>query len=127
MSLHERYGTRDLTFSGWHRPPNLPEFCSVIDIDFLEYCNLCGALLALIETARDVGQAYKSTTVLRRLAQQSKIPAWLILYKIENDSVGLCRIQKIWPDKNQMELMKPEDVKRLIIEIHEKCLCRIKK
>lgn len=124
MSLYERYGTRDLTFSGWHRPPNLPEFCSMIDIDALEYCYYCGKLLALFETARDVGQKHKPTTVLCRLAVQANIPAFLILYKKENDSIGNCRIQRIWPDKTEMKLVSPAVLKKIIVNIHEKCPCK---
>jgi len=96
----------------------------MIDIDALEYCYYCGKLLALFETARDVGQKHKPTTVLCRLAVQANIPAFLILYKKENDSIGNCRIQRIWPDKTEMKLVSPAVLKKIIVNIHEKCPCK---
>ena len=121
MSLQERYGTRDLTFSKWHRPPNLPDFCSAIDIDFLEYCSVCGKPLALIETARDVGQPYKPTTVLKRLSVVSGIPAYLILYKIELAVIGNCRVKRVWPNPTELKSVSASTVKTIIISIHEGC------
>jgi hypothetical protein len=79
MSRHERYGTRDLTYSRWHRYA-LDDDITMIDIDALEYCRRCRMGLALIETARDVGQAVKPVTVLKRHAQAANVLALVILY-----------------------------------------------
>jgi hypothetical protein len=88
MSAFERWGTRDLTFSRWHRQA-LRDFagseadgaaCGMIDIDCLEYCARCGMNLFLVETAQDIRQAHKATTQMERLAGQANIPAYCVLY-----------------------------------------------
>lgn len=83
MSRYERYGTRSLVYSKWHRF-YLGDHEPMIDLDGVEYCAERGCFkpLALIETARDVGQPSKSTTVLRRLAEQSGVLALCVLYAI---------------------------------------------
>ena len=66
MSLKERYGKRDLTYSSWHRPESISRFLEkryaynldFIDLDAIEYCHFCKEPLALIELAQDVGQSY---------------------------------------------------------------------
>lgn len=79
MSRDERYGTRDLTFSRWHRYA-LSDRVTAIDLDLMEYCRRCRMPLCLIETARDVGQDAKPTIVMERLAQASNVVAVCILY-----------------------------------------------
>lgn len=83
MSRYERYGTRSLVYSKWHRF-YLGDQEPMIDLDGVEYCMRRGCFkpLALIETARDVGQPQKATTVLRRLAEQSGVLALCVLYTI---------------------------------------------
>jgi hypothetical protein len=119
MSRQERYGTRDLTFSGWHR--TLPDYCTTIDIDFLEYCKICRAPLGLIEIARDVGQAYKPTTVMEQLAKKAGVQAYLILYKLEENGIGTCRMAQIYPNKTRLFTMTPEEVADTIRGIHSVC------
>ena len=118
MSRHERFGTRSLVYSKWHR-----FFCGddegMIDLDAVEYCNRPGCFkpLVLIETARDTGQSHKTTTVLRQLASTSGLLAICALYRIssgtdfehgckcrEGDVIPDCdhgidrfRIRRIWP------------------------------
>jgi len=115
----------DLTFREWHRFPTLPAYCSMIDIDIVEYCKDCRQPLALIETAIDVGQLFKPTTVTKNLAVLAGIPAYLILYKIavKNQSIGDCRVKKIYPPESNFRLLEPEEVKELIIQIHQNCFC----
>lgn len=79
MSRHERFGSRDLTYSKWHRYA-LDDNITMIDLDGLEYCRRCSMPLALIEVARDVGQAVKPVTVLKRLASTANVLALCILY-----------------------------------------------
>lgn len=83
MSRYERYGTRSLVYSKWHRF-FLGDQEPMIDLDGVEYCMERGCFkpLALVETARDVGQAMKPTTVLRRLAERSQVLALCVLYTI---------------------------------------------
>lgn len=79
MSRHERYGTRDLTYSRWHRYA-LHDDITMIDLDAVEYCHRCRMPLLLIETARDIGQAGKPTTVLKALAASANVAAICVLY-----------------------------------------------
>ena len=118
MSRYERYGYRNLTFSRWHR--TLPDHCTTIDIDFLEYCRQCHKPLALIEIAQDVGQDYKPTTVLKALSRLANIPAFLIFYeiKIENELIGNCRWQRIWPEPTALTPMTMDQIGKWIVNIH---------
>lgn len=79
MSPDERYGTRDLTFSRWHRYA-LPGRATAIDLDMIEYCQRCRMPLCLIETARDVGQDGKTTRVMTELARLVNVVAVCVLY-----------------------------------------------
>jgi len=83
VSERERYGTRDLAFSAYHR--TLPADWGMIDIDGCLYCRRCNAVLALIETAQDVGQKTKATTITCALSGRAGIPTYLIFYKKNGD------------------------------------------
>ena len=102
----ERYGFRDQAYSAWHRRLSTRRFIgiekaqllSMIDLDaclYVEYDNGTKEPLALIETARDVGQAHKSATVTATLARLAKIPAFCCLYRVAE-----CRnpADARWPD-----------------------------
>jgi len=119
MSRWERYGTRDITFSGWHR--TLPDYCTAIDIDFLEYCQKCRNPLALIEIAQDVGQSHKPTRIMEELAKKADIEAYLILYKKAESGIGDCRIARIWPNRTQMHNVTVDQVALTIRRIHQRC------
>ncbi len=79
----ERYGTRDLAYSGWHR--HLPHPCRMLDLDHMEYCPDCYTILGLVEVTQ--GYDYpKHTTMLRTLAtvisagQGAVVSAYLVRY-----------------------------------------------
>src|SRR5258708_13885845 len=93
MSQEERFGTRDRTYSAWHRRASLGRFIgadraqlvSMCDIDaalWLEHDDLTKEPLALIETARDLGQPFKSGTVLLHLARRARLPAYVVRFRI---------------------------------------------
>lgn len=73
----EKHGTRDRTYSLWHR--DLDDELHMIDIDSCEFCVVCKQPLALIETAIDVGQD-KKTYYTENLARAAAIPAYVLLY-----------------------------------------------
>lgn len=81
MSRHERYETRDRTYSNWHRYACSDE-AFMIDVDGLESCDdrRCRLPLLLVETARDVGQSVKPATALVGLAKAANIPAVILLW-----------------------------------------------
>lgn len=124
MSEKERYGTRDQTFSRWHRYPNLPRWCNAIDIDFCEYCAFCGTPLALIELAQDVGQDTKPTTVLANLSRLSGVPAYCILYTGQSpDVIVAARIRRVEPNPTRFEHVDEEELKARITRFHTRCEC----
>lgn len=113
----ERYGTRDLSYSAWHRPASIRRFVgweqaqllSMVDADcvlFLEYHERTKEPLALIEAAIDVGQEYKAATAITRLARRARIPAYLVLYQRSAEpnpadprmaDVSAFRIKRLYP------------------------------
>ena len=91
MSQEERYGTRDLTYSAWHRIGSIQRYVGIegaqtlgmIDCDaslWVEWHNGDKWPLALIETAKDINQPFKPATVTEKLAIQAGLPAYLLLY-----------------------------------------------
>lgn len=117
MSQEERFGTRDRTYSAWHRRASLGRFIgsdraqlvAMCDIDaalWLEHDDLTKEPLALIETARDVGQPFKSGTVLLQLAKRARLPAYVCMYKLDdrkNPADASCqdvvrfRVRRLYP------------------------------
>ena len=126
MSPEERTGKRDLTISAWHR--SLPDYCSAIDVDFLEYCNRCRAPLALIELARGHHYSVKPTTVLEHLAAAAGIRAYLILYDLSpTGEYGLAptmRVQMVYPRRTPVQEVSIRAVGKLIERIHTDHVCK---
>lgn len=95
MTQEERFGTRDRSYSAWHRRQSTRRFVGIEDAQLLAMIDLDASLyveyddgdkepLALIETARDVGQAYKPATVTLRLAQRACLPCYVVLYSLSD-------------------------------------------
>jgi hypothetical protein len=113
----ERYGTRDQAYSAWHRRSSTRRFVGIERATRLSMIDLDGALyvefddhdrepLALIETALDVGQAFKSCSVTARLAQRAGLPAYVVLYQTSDTpnpadarqlDIQRFRVRRIWP------------------------------
>ena len=115
----EKYGERDLCFSGWHRY-HLNENLDYIDLDCIEYCHRCKLPLALIELAQDVGQSNKPTSVTRNLAQMAGIPAYLVFYngngeKREGAQVCGLRVRRVYPTKSNELTLTPEQYELFLI------------
>lgn len=125
--MHEqRYGGLDRTYSAWHRRNSTRRFVgldraqllTMIDLDaalFIEYDDGTKEPLALIETARDVGQAYKTATITKNLAKRAGIPCYVVLYQCANQpnpadtrwpDIKAFRVRRLWP--------KPETAWRVI-------------
>lgn len=122
----EKYNHRDLHYSSWHRRKSTSRFIgvdraeklSMIDIDSLEYNYQTRCPVALIETAQDVGQERKSTTVTSNLAELAGIPCYLVLYTLSenanaaNDSwldIESFRVKRIWPRKSDFVILTPKE------------------
>jgi len=121
MSMEERYGTRDLAYSAWHRilDPSL----HYIDLDAIEYCAQCKEPLALFELAQDVGQGWKATTVLRKLARKARLPAYLVFWKKEGDEIVQLRVREVWPCYGQENTMSPAEYEQWLLSLREQHDC----
>ncbi len=113
----ERYGTRDRTYSAWHRRLSTRRFVGIehaqalamIDLDaalYVEYDDGTKEPVALIETARDIGQRYKSATVTMKLAKLSGLPCYCVLYESAEHpnpadpswpDIKKFRVKRMWP------------------------------
>jgi hypothetical protein len=132
MSRYERYNTRDLTFSRWHRYA-LADNVTAIDVDLLEYCQRCRAPLCGIEAARDVGQRDKPTTVLAALAAAAGIPGLCVLYTPgppclcdEDYRVPGCRhgisgfrVRQVRPGAGPFERWQPWELAAYLAYVHD--------
>lgn len=117
----ELLGTRDRSYSAWHRRHSTRRFIGIedaqllamIDLDaslYVEYDNGDKEPLALIETAIDKGQTHKSSTVTQKLAIRSGLPAYVVLYRLsaipnpadENwKDIASFRVRRINPQPEQ--------------------------
>ncbi len=133
MSDKERYGERDLTYSKWHRMESTKRFLSafeawrlgMIDIDDVEYCRWCSMPLHLIETAMDVGQQIKATTVTANLARFGGLPVSRVFYKITNSGSNDKDIERfrvlriLGKDAGQEIVMAPREYARFLFSFHQ--------
>jgi hypothetical protein len=133
VSLCERFGQRDLTYSAWHRPDPirryLPEEAAAhltyIDLDAIEACDDCYEPLALLELARDVGQSHKSTAIMARLARRARVPAGLVFYKPSDDGdIVRFRVRSAWPRGDREFLMTPAMYARWLQSQRTRHQCR---
>lgn len=113
----QRYGAPDRTYSAWHRRNSTRRFVgldraqllAMIDLDaalYVEYDDGTKEPLALIETARDVGQPHKVATVTRNLARRAGLPCYVVLYQCDENpnpadprwhDIKAFRVRRLWP------------------------------
>lgn len=140
MTQEERYGTRDRSYSAWHRRNSTRRFInfeqaqllSMIDLDaslYVEYDDETREPLALIETALDVGQSYKTAAVTLKLAQRANLPCFCVLYKLSDEpnpadknwkDISRFRVKRLFPlkkgEKPKWETLTPKQwAERLIV------------
>ena len=133
MAQQEKYNNRDMTYSNWHRYPNLDKSLSWIDIDACEYCDNCKEPLALIELAVDIGQPHKTATVTRNLAKKANIPAYVALYKLgdntvrngdlEHQEIVDFRMKRIAPDYTDWRKFSPAQYAGWLADLRERHNC----
>ncbi|MBF0400254.1 MAG: hypothetical protein HQL90_05755 [Magnetococcales bacterium] len=132
MSQEERFGTRDRTYSAWHRRHSTRRYVgleaaqslAMIDVDvslYVEYDDGTKEPLALIETAIDRGQEFKTATVTKRLAMRSVplLPAYVALYTQATwpnpadpawPDIYSFRVRRIWPEPvTPWEIISPQE------------------
>lgn len=134
----EQHGTRDRAYSAWHRRLSTRRFVGIehaqrlamIDLDAALYIEFDGARrepLALIETARDVGQAWKASSVTVALARRAKLPAYLLLYRPAEQpnpadrryaDIAQFRIRRLHPHpEKQWRTLTPSEWARALLQI----------
>ncbi len=129
----ERWGTRPEEYSQWHRQFKGLGF---VDIDHVEMCKGCQKPLALIETARDIGQdiRQKKAFVTHNLAMMAGLPAWKLLYKVEEGVVTQITYTCIYPGQQWgfdygVHVGSPEQWSEVLYQLHkdheEKSSCRV--
>lgn len=136
----ERYGTRDRTYSAWHRRLSTRRFVGIeraqslamIDLDmavYVEYDDATKEPLALVETAYDHGQVFKSAAVTCNLAKKAGIPAFIVLYKPSERSnpadprckdISAFRVRRVWPEPTPYFKMTPERWAQSLVRLRDK-------
>jgi len=127
MTRWERTGKRDLTYSRWHRniEPMDRNSLPYIDIDAVEYCPICKQPLALLELAEDVGQEYKATTVLRKLAELSGLPAFLVFYrKDQSGRIVHFRLRQVSPIYKDWKSLTPNEYVAFLYYLRAEHVCK---
>lgn len=119
-------------FNNWHRYA-LDDDATMIDIDALEYCRRCRAPLAFMETAQDVGQAIKPVTVLRALANITKVETYVVLFSVDEaararkDWVHACtsfRVRRVYPEpETGWAVMDPASMTSFISGLRHRHQC----
>jgi len=138
MAQEEQYGTRDRTYSAWHRRLSTRRFVGIdraqllamIDLDaalYIEYDDQSKEPVALVETARDMGQDYKPVTVSRRLAMRAGLPCYVLLYRCGDlanpaDSqwrdITQFRIKRVWPrEERAWRTLEPGEWAQALLQI----------
>lgn len=120
----EKYGSRDLAYSAWHRRNSISRYpivgmrnaglLGMIDIDavyYVEYRDVDRMPIAIVETAIDVGQKYKPATVTTNIARywrngNNTLSAYCLLYKLADNQnpeypmakdIEYFRVRRLWP------------------------------
>jgi len=119
-------GQRDLAVSEWHRE-NLPRWCYVTDVDFLEYRFESGELVlkAILEVKEwhVVQPKYieenANFKAVRKLCESLRLPLFVIWY--DKDERGKPIKFKLWnvfkEEKDDAKIMTPEELKTFIEEL----------
>ena len=146
MPHEERFGSRDLTYSAWHRRESIQRFVGLdaaqtmcmVDLDvpiYLEYDDGTFEPLILIEVAIDCGQDRKSHTVTKRLAMRADLPAFVVLYqkslepnpaKISEKDIEGFRVKRIWPGRErEWKRMLPEPYAQWLWDLRRRLSAKV--
>ncbi len=139
MSNGERTGTRDLTYSRAHRPDRLypilmaglglnraraqqvADACTVIDIDWCEYCKWCNKALALIETV--YGAAPKAAGVTTQLAKDAGKKAYSLAYQADADGhLTTLALRQLHPIVSEVRKLTLAEWAEWLVDLH---LCHV--
>jgi hypothetical protein len=125
MALKELTGSRDLTFSTWHR--SLRHDCSWIDIDCCHYCYYCNSLLALFELVRSRDEfsleeacRRKVAAITERVGSALDVPVFKVAYT--GDPLKHAAVMQV--GKPEITVMQPEKLAQFINDLHDCEFCR---
>lgn len=131
MTEAERFGNRDLTYSQWHRSKSLSRYvgqraayeCSVIDIDWCEYCRRCKKPLALIETT--MGPRPKPATVTTHLGLMADLPVLSLAYEVDDHGqITVFHLQHLAPEReNQVFTLTSGEWAMWLVGLRERHGC----
>ena len=143
MAQEEIYNTRDRSYSAWHRRKSTARFVGIERAQTLALIDLDASLwvecsdgdyepLALIETAVDRGQIFKSATLVRNLSRRTKpiVPAYCLLYTLSNDlnpgadfavqDITSFRVKRIFPvPESHWRTLSPQEWAEALVKIRE--------
>lgn len=132
MAMNERYGRRDLLYSGWHRPSSISRFVgqrtahdlSCIDVDYLEFCSGCRRPIAIIETQRSFGPP-KSAAVCVALGGLAKLPVFTVSYapNESGDDIQEFRWRQLWPRQSTVLNLTPSAYAFWLAGLHASHQC----
>lgn len=130
--MNERTGSRDLTYSRWHRSKSIARYVGprraavlkVIDIDWCEACNACSQPLALIETVRGGHPGSKPSTITENLAVMAGIDAFSLGYEVEGDDIVRFRYLRLVTDgvpvSGVVYDLTPQEWAQLLVDLRTK-------
>ena len=127
MTRYERTGSRDMSYSTWHRDwaelhigKPAADKLAVIDLDWVEFCAQCWWPLALMELAIDTGQESKTAVVTERLATLARLPSAVVFYRKSSaqGSIARFRVRVMTPTKRPEALMAPNQYAAWLWRLH---------
>ena len=130
--MGERTGTRDLSYSRWHR--TLPPHFCFQDIDGLEYCGRCNEPILIVSLATDHGQRHKETVREYKLAKRAGIVAVHLFVQLGTQiedatyqgavyEVTGFRRRWLYPDRGELGHITPAQWETEIQQIRNKHQC----
>ena len=109
---HEQSGVRDLSMNIWHRV-TFDDDAKAFDVDLVDICHICAAPLYCWEATRS--QQYKATSWTENVANKLNIPAYLIVYALDDPELSQdANVYLLVPCQNRCLLGKLSDLERHI-------------
>lgn len=115
MSREERAGWRDEAYSAWHR--GLPYDLDFLDIDWIEYCHVCKRRLCVYELCADINNVGKVAYITKGVADDLRLPGFIVLYEVLNGRVARFRIRRITEPVTDWKFVTPEDWIRQLLAL----------
>lgn len=140
MPQEEMSDRRNKSYSEWHRRHSTRRFIGIeaaqllamIDLDaslWVEYDNGTKDPVALVETAVDVGQPYKTATVTLNLAKRARIPCYVVLYTLSDlpnpanptcQDIDSFRIKRLYPEPDrEWRILTPAEWAQALVKIRQ--------